>query len=558
MSWNFSNLQAVSGNQSALLSWSYDSSANALLQIKQLYVIYTDTDTSDQVNTPTSVAILPILDSSGNLVTNFNLTGLTNGATYLVNIEAHLVTGINSSNTIMTIPSTVPSPQTCFISQAIGGSLTVQLSSSNSQLVQNNLVNSSYDGYSTLTSLYVLYHATGDTSLTTQPFTISSVSDYDNEFTINNLGIADYEVAIKLQNANGVSQYCPPQLFKVTIPIPSAPLNLTATPTMLVDPSFNSYGSSPSITLSWQTPLVLGDPSLNSYQVSRTNILFPNSTQVLATIVRDPSGNLATSYVDDIGLDAGKIYSYRVTSLTTMTSYPFVIPNFAAVLVTALKPPTVTSVTRTSLNASFSLDVSYNANGFLPNQISFDVSGNQGIGLQSFTEEPFNVDNLNNGTTYAYQLRVVGTANNLSFPSNFTNSATAMPYAPLLPVTNFVVNNVDASGSPLNHTLKLTWNYPTNLPSYQSSVTQTAKIYRKLTSSTDASYQLIASVAQPTNLYTDANVLNGSSYTYKIINSQPNSEVETIYSTSVVSTPSIPFTYPTSPQNLGFVDASMA
>ena len=554
MSWTLTNLSAQSCNGTALLTWAYSDPLAAFTEVTNLFVNYTDEFLNDNAIQNTTTEIIPLYDTvNGGLVTSYMLNNILNGVVYLISIEAVTLSNvIVNSNTIKLTPSSIPpTPETFLLTQTSGASFNVNLSLSNSQLISPTPI-SDFDGFSPLTAVYVTFND-GNNIITNSFNNDSNNSIYTSPLTISNLSIGSYEVSVKLRNANGFTGQSLSQTINVEVPIPGAPQNLQAIPTMLVDPSFNAYNSPPSITVSWQPPQNIGNPELNSYSVLRDNIL-------IATILPDSNNNIATFYVDNMngtGLVAGQSYNYTVTSNSFLTSAALP-PNSASILAVAIIPPTLNSFVKTSDNNQFILDVSYNINGFLSNQISFDVSGNNQIGLQNFTQHPVVVANLVNGTTYSHQVRVVATANGLSFPSSFSNVTTSTPYAPLLPVDNFVVSNVDGSGNSLNSKLNLSWDFP-NLPSYQASQVCHANIYRKLSSSPDASYNFLVSVSSiASSFYQDTGLTNGISYTYKILNSQFNTDVSgNIYSTSVDGS-SIPFNTPSAPSNLSFTEGTMA
>ena len=563
-SWSFTTLSATAAiGPLMLLSWNYNNPTSASQQIQSLTLYITDPSLNDN-NNPTITTIIPLRDISNSLVTSYAVPGLTVGSLYQFMIEANCIDPSNNyylsnSPTTTCMQSSIPpQPQTFLLSQLVGGKVLVSFSLSDSSYVPVKPF-SAYDGYSVLNAATIMYN--DGVTIRTELFqNDASNSLYGlNAMAINNLSNKEYEFAIRLFNELGSSRLSLPQTFNVQVPIPGAPANLSGNPTMFVDPSFN-VANPPSITLSWQPPSVLGDPSLNSYTVSKNGL-------VLATLLPDASGIIPTQYVDAANLVAGSQYQYNVSSNSDATGVNGVVANFSSVNVTAAAPPTIlgTPVVIAS-NNSFSVDVSYNPNGFTANQISFDLSGNNGIGLQNFTTEPFTVNNLSNGnplsngTQYSCLVRVKGTANGVSVYSAFTSIPIVTPFATLLPLTNVAISNVDGSGVPLNGKLNLSWSYPNNLPSYQSSVPQTVYIYKKLTSAPDASYSLISSsLTSPNGVsFQDTNLTNGTSYSYKLQNSQPNPNSGgplNISSTVIVS--AIPFIAPGQVMNLNFVDASM-
>lgn len=540
------NLPSVS------VSWVYQNPPPTNM-VQYIHVHYSDNDATDTSVTPTYVSI-PIVDGNGNLSTSYVLTeNIMEKIYYIVAVDVILndnsvISSSNSGNFIISTPPATPN--TFLLYQNVGGTFSIKHSLSNTQLLSPSPL-SNYDGFTPLEATFITYND-GTTFNTVVFYNDNANSLYSRELTVTGLANKTYEVTIKNKNSAGMSQLSSPQLVEVQIPIPGPAQNFTVTPTMLVDPSFNPATRPVSNTLTWLPPIDEGNPRVNSYSIFRNNSL-------IHTIHRDASGVLLTSYVDNVGLVAGQLYNYTVNSLSQLT-VGLVVPNYSSFSITALGLPTITSVNSTAGNASFSLDVLSNYNGFLPSEITFDVSGNNGIGYRSFSNNPFTVSSLSNAILYTYQVRLKATRSNLSFYSAFTSNYTITAYAPLPALTNFVVSNTDPSGVPLNNKLNLSWNFPSgsNVPAYQQ-VGLSAVIYRKLTSSPDASYNQIATISSPTSTLLDSGLTNGLSYTYKIVNSQLSQEAGniTIYSTPIFGT-STPFTYPSAPSNLTFTSGSMA
>lgn len=551
MSTIFQSFSASPRDRAALLSWTYNSGfdVSGTNGIKYLCVNYSDTNINNLDVQIASQEIIPVIDAQGNIVTSYTLGGLINGKEYILSLEATTKndTVENSSSQKITTAA-APSKPNFSLAQTSSGTFSIKL--------LDNLENtptpvSDFDSYSRLTIAYVTYN-NGSVIKTESFLNDPSNTLYTRALEISGLPLGLYEINVKTANSQGMSVLSNRKSVSI-LSLPDAPLNLTATPTMLIDPSFTF--ANVSVSLAWNPPVFLGDPSLNQYKLYRNNNL-------IATLVRDQSGNLPTKYVDNEGVVAGRLYTYKVESINANvdTNNP---ARFITQSVTALDKPSIISVTRTSQDESFVLDISYNPNGFASNEITFDLSGNNLVAAANLTSDSHTVSGLTNGTTYSYQVRVKGTRSVNSVPktyaSNYTQVGTSMPYAPLETVSTLAALETDGSGNPatpLDGKINLSWVEPSNA-SYRPS-DYTITLYKKLDGAPDASYVLLADIAKGTQKYTVENLINGTSYRFKAVKSQLLVETGQIIQSAKSEVERRPFALPSAIRDLSFNNTTMS
>lgn len=566
----FASFSASPKDRAADLVWSYsaDFSAN---KIAYLCVNYSDTDIKDTSVTTATQSIIPVFDSeTGRPILSYTLNNLTNGKEYIISLELtkkdqHVV----NSDSVKVRTASVPSKPYFSLVQPSTGTFRINLKTAEENTPTKL---SAFDGYSELKGVYITYN--DGTKIQTTLFDTSNnrgLNLYRDNLEIQDLSNGDYEVNVKTVNEQGMSVLSDRSQISI-LSLPTAPRNLTAVPTMLVDPSFDL--ASVSMSLSWNAPSTLGDPSLNGYTVSRKELPNGAFSQIASISVSDASVNLPFTYVDNNGLVGGKIYRYSVGALNVNVNASNPARSVESDDVTAKDVPVITAVKRTSGDRNFILDISHNANGFARSDLRIDIScvdtsGNIAANLDdaelgSSTFTSLTKSGLINGNTYNFQVRVKTTSLTVGgkqkvFASPFTQLNTSMPYAALSPITNAVIYNTDNSGNginiatPLNGRLDLSWNDPVN-ESYRPS-NYNIVISRKLYNAPDASYTIVASIPKGQERFTNTGLINGTNYTYKLIKKQllpeePGKDLES----APFERNQVPFTLPSAVTDVSFTD----
>jgi hypothetical protein len=547
----FSSFTASSIDGGIALNWGYNNSA--FTSISSICVYVSDNDLETDEPQTYSLNISPYMEDSTTYTNYFEVPDLINGKEYIVNMEVTVLVNnalqVESTNTVEIMPSGIPPVPLFTLKQKGANSFTVNLVDASGDAPTPL---STYDNYSKLTIVYVVYNVAGVLK-TVQFNNDASNSLYYRDLTVTGLGRLKHEVNVKIMNVNGTSALSPAQKIQIENPIPDSVRSLVVKPNIFVDVSAN-VGSAQN-RLTWTTPSYIGDPSLNSYKIYRDGV----DTQ---SVVTDASATLGIShsfvYLDS-GLVAGQNYEYTVYSINGDAVIPTNVKSSSAT-VRSVIPATMKPITKTPSDGKVTLDVSANLNGFAANEVTFDVSMNGQI--TNYAATNFDIIGANvNGTIYNFQVRAksVRTGDTFTtFNSAWSNVLTSMPYAPVESITGLSATPVDASLNPLNGKVRLSWTAPANA-SYRDPSFNIA-VYRKLVGSVDASYVAVTTtILQGVTSYEVTGLTNGTAYTFKVVKRQTQVELNEVQESAVPTTVNAtPFARPSAITNLQFADASMA
>lgn len=523
------------------------------------------------------VQVIPLL-TGGVLTTTFDVSGLEIGTTYVAQIEVTVETpaGIQVYTKSATgKTSTIPPKPKIIVGQNRDSGFYVQLTNSSSALIAPQK-NSSYDGYSPLTGLYVVY-ADG-----TQMYTKYIDASGDELYT-EKLQVAapfeDYEIAVSIANDNGRSELSDSQVETVDTSI-RGPKVVHIVEEMAMDPSASATYSSgkytnPRMLLAWNAPENLGNPELDKYRIMRsivTNGVTGNFTQVgsdlpLADVIAyktDLSYNVDASYVYiDTSVNEGMTYKYNILGVNTNGVGLDAI--IAGTLSDLVKDKTVRAVTWPSVNSfetspgnsRSDIDVSMNG-GFLDSDVrhTYDISYSSvaGSGLDSAKSKPLSLTGLTNNVPYKLQVRgnmVSPNVVNKTYTSDYSTSKDTTPINVLPPVENLTATPLDASGNnPLNGKVTISWTNPTDVSSFSGIQ---YRVERKLFDDVDPSYvfDISAALVAGSNVSLDRpSLTNGTKYTYRVITSFYNDEVQKDYESVAQTVSVMPFNNPEKPASV--------
>lgn len=504
-------------NKGLYYSWSNNVVPNnSVAQSMTLYI----TDVTQSVSPSSSIvpiSINPYKDGSGNLVTNYTVTNLTPGTSYVASLN--ILTTDNSGNQVMyygTCPAVMVCtvPETPVITGYPGNStIYLEFETPLEQISES-------DGYSTIENLTIFYSDSSGSGLRVLDLTqVSQIYGSNNLYMITNVNnYVSYELAVSLSNYYGTSSLSNTVVVVPTpAPIPVTSVTAAETADIIQDGSTVVFTNAVSVTVSFpQSPTVgLSDPATASeYAIYRTacdpsgNPNTSTTTQIMDFTV-DGSGNPQNSsvvfqggnyeYVDLSGT-VGLVYVYYVVSSNVYgSSQPS--PNSNAVLYCGLPgAPTLSATTDPSRNViivSVTPPSSLNGGNFnnlyyivvkdpsgsvvnVPGPVSTDPSGNITItnGGANTTQIP-----IVSGKTYTVSLQAETTdfQNNTLFGA--AGSTTATPYKLPTAPTNLQYSNFDASNIYVgSNKLYISWTSPSVTP-YQagSAGSYTYTFYNQLT-----------------------------------------------------------------------------
>jgi titin len=492
------------GNNSVNLSWINDPSAN----ISNSFIFYTDNPTDPPLPGSESSIFkidLTSVEAESGLRT---ITNLVNGTNYLftyVQTQSTISGAQFISNTVSSMPSTVPTAPTMLSGDT-------DIISINTSLIVNVQFND--NGSNPLTSIEFII--VGNQTITTQIFDLSGQTlGNTQQFTLINLvNFTEYEVACYTYNTNGTSLISN-TVSSIPATTPNPPLNLTAVP---------GYQQ---ITLSWEPPTDAVYVPILSY-----NVVNALTTQIVANVT-------------------GSTLTYTVPNLTPGVTYIFYIEAIN-IYGTGLPSTTVVSIPYQASTAVLNLSSDPSNNSVL---LSWDPPSNTGgFPVSSYVvylaTSPVNIvvadlssnitsyliTGLTNGNSYTYSV-VPFTYNPVSnqyIPGVFS-SVTTKPYTFPGPPQNLVA-------TPGDNSMILTWSAPTsaNTGGYPISI--------YVINTYDMSNTLLFTENSLTP-YTQYGLINGTSYIFQVVSQTFNTELNQTITGESISVISVPFTQSQGVQN---------
>ncbi|HUO30518.1 MAG TPA: hypothetical protein VMU80_14940 [Bryobacteraceae bacterium] len=353
---------------------------------------------------------------------------------------------------------------------------------------------------------YLVYGGTSPSNLTiyaTQPSTKTSYLDTPlNPATTYYYGLVAVEDGINSPLSNVVSV--------TTLPLPNAPMNVTAKAT-----------SETKVTLSWTEVLPTGGLPIGNYQIYR------GTTPGLFTAL--PNRTTATTYTDTT-VSANTTYYYEIVAYDTSSNKS--LPSNPVSVATPPAPNAPTNVVATAKSAT-NVTVTWSEtippNGLsvtsykIYRSTSLPVTTSDYVATRS--TQSYTDTTVVAGTTYYYAISAIDSGNDasaLSSPAKVTTSSP--PNAP----TNVVAT--------ANSATKVTVTWTETIPTGGLPIS-TYKIYRSTSLPvTTADYV----TSRTTQSYTDTTVSAKTTYYYAIAALDSSNTLSPLSSTASVTTPPMP------------------
>jgi hypothetical protein len=537
----FTDFRTVSGTdgQSVVCSWDFSSALVDASNAKQIYIYSNDGD-----NFITTHVVPLLISGTNELTTSFVVGGLILRQDYLFSAEVTVNNGgpniVYYSETTQSFPSSIPQQPAFELTQPAVDQFQIRLTDLSGNLDPS--VNSVFDGYSTLTGVYVIY--TISNKMITNYFSNDASNSIYTSYLITDCSAGLYDVVVTTENINGRSPLSNDLSIRITTE-PTAPLNLSAVELIAVDPSA-AYNVE-SIYMAWNAPLFEGYPTLEGYRISRTD----TTDLSFAVISIDTSSNYASGpsyisgktyhYTDTTNLSIGHTYTYTICAYALDLSGNQIFSDQSAISnsVKSIIYPTCSLDSAIPSNESVTVTASSDNGG--SSNLLYDFSGNNSL-IVDQSSNIYTFSSLTNGTSYAFQVNAYTTSTtfgytSVTYPSEYTPASNATPFSDQAPISAFTSTPLDASGVPLDGRLQLTWVDPSN-------------------NTIDASFQIVITydsssiiVEQGVQSYLVTGLTNGTTYNFDAEVRVPNSEVPGgyVYS-STVDTSGFPFKNP-SPVN---------
>jgi hypothetical protein len=536
----FSSFTTVSGTDgsSVVCSWTFDASYVNIGNARNIYLY-----TNDDANFLTT-HVVP-LSTGGVLTTSFTAQNLILNNTYLFSAEVTVNNGgpnvVYYSPTSINHPTTTPVKPNFYMYQADveDGSMNqfaIQLRDASGNSPTPTTL---WDGYETLTGVYVIY--TINSVMITNYFPNDASNSIYTQTLLTDAVDGDYDVVVTTENINGRSPLSNSQAINIT-ELPTVPLNFSGVETIAVNPAASLTDNS--IFLSWNNPTYLGFPHLYGFQISRTDV---SSNIVLITDSSssfvDPSSQYVAAsynYTDASNLVLGTTYTYNIRAYhydpSGIIQYG---TDVSSNTVKSISYPTCTLVSLYPGVGTVQVTATSTPGG--SNNLMYDFSGNNQVDTSS--NNVYTFSGLTNGDVYAFQVNSYTTSTTTGYTSTvynsgYTDASSVSPYSEQEPITDFSSNPLDAFGNPYNGELMLTWLDPSN-------------------NTIDASFEVVISWVTDSSLNTYSvpqgveqlrisGLTNGVVYDFSAQVQVYNAELpppSLVYST-IVSTSGSPFTYP--------------
>jgi titin len=482
-------------------------------------------------STPLLGYIIAYLDTTGDMVTIYvndvseapahTITGLENGISYDFSVFGINMLGSGPSLDVSVIPSTVPdAPSVSFDHSDESIELSWSAPYDEGDSITGYNIYRSSDGYN-----YTLLGATPNTAYA-----------YTDSGLVNG---SNYFYAVAAENANGEG---PRSGFGGEYPstVPDAPTNITVT-------NSNANGTGRQLTVSWnQLPSDVssnGGSAILEFRVRSSN----------GTLLGSVSASSASSYSLPISnLINGQSYVFRISAVNrdgegsyaaSSSTHPSGLPNAPAGLsVSNSNSQGAGGEAHIAINA---LNIATGGANVHPSDEGSTFDHFQiyrdGVAMEMFTGTSFGYGNLVNGQQYSFTLAAVN------------GNGEGAQCAPVTIITSCrpdVVTGLAAVHG--NSQVSLSWNLlsvaPSQLASDQGSAISHYDIEK---SHNGGAWTPLASVAANISSYLAPSLINGESYSFRVIAANANGHSTT--SSAVSATPS---TSPSAVRNVHIVGSA--
>jgi hypothetical protein len=515
------------------------------------------------------VRIVP-LKTNDALTRTFDVSNLDNGTTYLAQLEATVQTesGLQIYTKVTTgKPSTIPPKPLIQVGQDKDSGFYVKL--------VKDLAGSSptplgeYDGYETLTGIYVIY-ATGLDMKTVYIPAGDDIDLYNDKLQVE-APFGDYEIAVSIANINGRSLLSDSLTETVDTSI-RGPRVVHIVEEMAIDPSASATYSMSKYTtgrilLAWNAPENLGTPAMTHYGISRsedgTNFYPLGSDLSIATVANNKDAltyNVDASFVFiDTNVEAGKIYQYNIVGVNANgVGLDAVFADNLLQLVknrdvTCVVWPTVSSFVTVPGNTTSEIDISVDGGFDNESEVhTYDVSYSRvGSGVSTLINKtkPIGLTGLLNNTSYLVQVRGRMQSPNAEkeYVTNYSSAKQTTPIDILPSINNLTATAIDSSNNPLNGKVVLSWKNPSNVTSFSGIHYIVEKKFGNGSYSFDTSAAIVAGAS--VEIVRDQ-LTNGVVYSYRVKTSFFNQEVGDNYTSDAEEITIMPFNNPDSPLSL--------
>lgn len=459
-------------NKGLYFSWVNPVPLNQTVQSMYLYM----TDVEQPSAPIMAREISPYLDASNQPVTNYTMTNLTAGVSYVASLLITTTNGLVYSGTGPSVQVRT-TPQTPTIT-AVGGNgeFVISLDPSNVPLQQN----SERDGFSTIQNFTIFYSDVSGTGL--QVYDISNTAmiyNSSNQYIVDNVyNYIPYEVAVRLSNAYGVSGISNTVVVTPTpTPVPVSSVSAVETAYALQDGSLNLTGyTGKGIDVSFPPSPITDGENPSGYKVYREMCdasgvpISSTSVQILQFNVdasNIPIGTTSVVYTngtykftDDSGL-VGSLYVYNVVAVN---SYGSGLPssNSNVVLCCGLANAPTFTIDASNQTLTVRVTAPSNLNGGrfnnlywvrvldasgavinTPGSVSSDPSGI--LVISPSESNPLQAPIVNGGS-YTVLLNAITTDYQSRSLYSPVASGSSQPYQNPNPPTNLMYSNFDASG----------------------------------------------------------------------------------------------------------------
>lgn len=532
------------------------------VQDMYLYLSKKGISTGQSISTP---IVVPKIDASNNLTTQFNIDSNTEGVQFPIEIgETYEVIfqvvykigsapiqADSSTPTKLVLVSSLPSAPNFTLDYAANppdASANIIRITLKDALGNEPQPESEFDGYLTLAGAFINYSSGSDLKSVYVSNDASNVL-YTSSIDVSAVAGNVYEVAISLYNYTedascnmtfgGRGPISDAQLIDVENNA-TAPKNFDVYETMqpLTDASAAAFNYV-SNTLNWENPSYTG-VSFESFVIYRDNVL-------VQTITDLSGAGYTYEWVDASGMTAGTTYTYVIKAVNVDGEGLPATKDMVGVVFPSVADFTAEPATATSAI----LTITPSPNGF-SNSV-YDFSYNNAPGDASNNADvSFNAINLTTNVTYTFEGRVKSTSNTNGsriYESLWVDTSAQIFDPVMANPQNFSISAVDPSGLPLDGELKLSWTDSSSTPivgQMKAVIEQEVGVNWNVIATLDAS-------ASQSNDYTVSGLNNGQLYSFRVKNTINNGSQQA--ASGYADASGTPFTYPGPVQNL-VLDAS--
>ena len=474
--------------------------------------------------------ISPYLDASNQPVTNYTITNLTPGVSYVASLLITTTNGLVYSGTGPAVQvRTTPQTPTIVVTGGNGEFIV--------SLVPALVQNSAQDGFSTLQNLTIFYSDVSGTGL--QVYDISNTAmiySSSNQYIVDNVyNYIPYEVAVRLSNTYGASSISNTVIVTPTpSPVPVIGVSAEETAYALQDGSLNLTAyTGKGINVAFPPSAPTSGDKANEYMVNRITCdasgvpISGTSVQVLQFYVDASNIPIGTAYVvytngtykftDDSGV-AGTLYVYNVVAANSY-GMGLASSNSNVVLCCGLAGAPTFTIDASNLRLTVNVTAPTNLNGGrfnnlywvrvldasglvinTPGSVSSDPSGI--LVISPSASNPLQAPIVNGGI-YTVRLNAITTDYQSRSLYSPVASGSSQPYQTPNAPTNLMYSNFDASGLYVgSENLYLSWATPVPGPQESGGQSFTYTFYNNFMT-------MQQSVLIPTQLTANSAVLSG-------------------------------------------------